>query len=310
MALILKSTSPYLGAVADLPSLLPMDLYGTPYAAYGLRKLRAEYSGSAIRVRRSSDDAEQDIGFTAAGLLDTGALTTFAGAGSAFVKTVYNQQGASSRDATQTTSGQQPAIVESGVLVARNTVPAMRFDNEATGLALPVGALRAAARAHLIAAAESEDTDGDTGAVVSYHGSNSNNNNALLQLYTNYPLSSRAGAVARINSSNAQIELAGAADKPHGGSMRVLTADADFQGGDLYLRQDAEQIGTDTIANAVNGPLARDADADAAWWGRSEQALGERWFGGWLSELWIFNNDISSKLEGLERNILSHVSGS
>jgi hypothetical protein len=32
-------------------------------AAYSLRKLRQLYSGSAIRIRRSSDNAEQDIGF-------------------------------------------------------------------------------------------------------------------------------------------------------------------------------------------------------------------------------------------------------
>jgi hypothetical protein len=35
-------------------------------AAYSLRKLRAAYTGSAIRVRRSSDNAETDIGFATA----------------------------------------------------------------------------------------------------------------------------------------------------------------------------------------------------------------------------------------------------
>lgn len=47
-------------------------------AAYSLRKLRSAYSGDAIRVRRSSDNAEQDIGFVN-NELDVTALTAFVG---------------------------------------------------------------------------------------------------------------------------------------------------------------------------------------------------------------------------------------
>ena len=43
-------------------------------AAYSLRLLNKDYTGSAIRVRRSSDNAETDIGFTAGGDLDETAL--------------------------------------------------------------------------------------------------------------------------------------------------------------------------------------------------------------------------------------------
>ena len=52
-------------------------LIETPTAAYSLRKVKSDYDESAIRVRRSSDDTEQDIGFDANGDLDTAALTTF-----------------------------------------------------------------------------------------------------------------------------------------------------------------------------------------------------------------------------------------
>ena len=48
-------------------------------AAYSLRKVRSAYTGSAIKVRRSSDDALQDIGFDANGDLDTTALLDFVG---------------------------------------------------------------------------------------------------------------------------------------------------------------------------------------------------------------------------------------
>ena len=38
-------------------------LASVPYTAYSLRKVISSYSGPAIRVRRSSDNAEQDISF-------------------------------------------------------------------------------------------------------------------------------------------------------------------------------------------------------------------------------------------------------
>ena len=49
-----------------------------PAVAYSLRKLRTAYTGSAIRVRRSLDNAERDIGFNGTNL-DTTALQNFVG---------------------------------------------------------------------------------------------------------------------------------------------------------------------------------------------------------------------------------------
>ncbi len=77
--------------------------------AYSLRKLRSAYAGAAVRVRRSSDDAEQDIGFTASGDLDTGALTTFLGADTAYVRTWYDQS-SNSRHGQQTAAADQPIL--------------------------------------------------------------------------------------------------------------------------------------------------------------------------------------------------------
>src|SRR4051812_44954889 len=71
-------------------------------AAFSLRKIVPTYTGSAIQVRRSSDDAMQNIGFTACGFLDTAALKTFVGANNAFVATWYDQSG-NGRNATQGT---------------------------------------------------------------------------------------------------------------------------------------------------------------------------------------------------------------
>ena len=62
---------------ADPITLLLNDYPGAA-AAYSLRKLNNAYAGSAVRVRRSSDNTEQDIGFVL-GQLDTTSLSTFVG---------------------------------------------------------------------------------------------------------------------------------------------------------------------------------------------------------------------------------------
>jgi len=113
-------------------------------AAWSLRKLRGSYSGSAIRVRRSSDDTEQDIGFDAAGGLDTAGLLSFVGAGNGFVKTWYDQSG-NSKNVTQTTAASQPQIVSSGSVISQGTRPALSFDGtndylEGSDTGLPTGA--------------------------------------------------------------------------------------------------------------------------------------------------------------------------
>jgi hypothetical protein len=96
-------------------------------AAYSLRKLRNAYAGSAIRVRRSSNNAELDIGFTASGDLDTTTLLTFVGSGNGFVTTWYDQSG-NGRNATQTTAGEQPQIVANGAVITMNGRPVVSFD--------------------------------------------------------------------------------------------------------------------------------------------------------------------------------------
>jgi surface protein len=64
----------YLMGVEQIPGL-PGDI-ATPAAAYSVRKVRTAYTGSALRVRRDSDDLSFDVGFDGSGNLDTGSLLT------------------------------------------------------------------------------------------------------------------------------------------------------------------------------------------------------------------------------------------
>jgi hypothetical protein len=118
-------------AQVQTTSLL-LDTYSGAAAAYSLRKLTSTYTGSAIRVRRSSDNAEQNIGFDANGNLNTVSLLAFVGSGNGFVTTWYDQSG-NSKNATQTTSTRQPWIVESGVLLTSNGRPGIKFMADSSG---------------------------------------------------------------------------------------------------------------------------------------------------------------------------------
>lgn len=102
-----------------------LDDYPAAAAAYSLRLLRSAYTGSAIRVRRASDNTEQDVGFVN-NELDTATLTSFCSGTNGFVKTWYDQSG-NGRDATQATASNQPQIVSSGSVILQDTKPAIQF---------------------------------------------------------------------------------------------------------------------------------------------------------------------------------------
>jgi hypothetical protein len=105
---------------------LLLDLYPSAAAAYSVRKLRTAYTGNAIRVRRSSDNTEQNIGFTSAGNLDTTALTTFCSGTNGFVTTWYDQSG-NGVNTIQTTAVNQPQIVSAGSVLTLNGKPTAKF---------------------------------------------------------------------------------------------------------------------------------------------------------------------------------------
>lgn len=118
-------------------------------SAFSTRRLATAYTGSILRVRRASDNAEQDIGYAGNGDLDTTALTTFCGASSCFVKTWYDQSG-NTRNATQTTTAKQPRIVNAGTMDVINTRPVLIFDGSGDFLAQTTGALGAVANVSIL----------------------------------------------------------------------------------------------------------------------------------------------------------------
>jgi hypothetical protein len=114
----------YFGSFASVQFF--SDLFGMPAAAYSLRKLTPTAT-NCIRVRRSSDNTEQDIGFVANvpnSPIDTSALLAFVGVGNGFVSAWYDQS-TNGRDGTQTSGTRQVRIVNSGVVEDLNSLPCL-----------------------------------------------------------------------------------------------------------------------------------------------------------------------------------------
>lgn len=105
------------GPAPYVPPYLEADLV----LGYSTRLLHPGYAGSCLRVRRVSDNVEQDIGFSS-GILDAVALASFLGASEGRVVTWYDQAGL--RDRTNTTAAGQPQILSSGSPSGR---PAAQF---------------------------------------------------------------------------------------------------------------------------------------------------------------------------------------
>lgn len=100
-----------------------LDGYSNIVAAYSVRRLRSAYTGNALILRRSSDNAELAFGFLANGDIDAAAITAWLGVANGLVTTWYDQSG-NGRHVVQATADNQPLYVASGP----NSKPTLRFD--------------------------------------------------------------------------------------------------------------------------------------------------------------------------------------
>lgn len=120
------TSEPALGEALS-PTPWPEGAFPVPPArAYSTRKVRADYTGNCLRVRRSLDNTEAEIGFALDGSLDEAALLTFCGSGNGFVRAWYNQYGGGGL--VQPTAAAQPQIVADGTVIKENGRPALVFD--------------------------------------------------------------------------------------------------------------------------------------------------------------------------------------
>ena len=133
------------GAGYELTSSLPsfvglLDEYPGVAGGYSLRKLRTEYTGSAIEVTRVLDSTTTNIGFDSNGDLDTSTLTSFCSGFNCAVTTWYDQ-GTSGSNATTPSLDESPVIyTTSSGLITVNGKPAMLFEDQVEFFQMPISA--------------------------------------------------------------------------------------------------------------------------------------------------------------------------
>ncbi|MBB1193212.1 hypothetical protein DNC80_05950 [Flavobacterium sp. SOK18b] len=106
--------------------ILGLSITDPAAVAFSLRKLSSSYTGSAIQVRRSLDNATLDIGFNGDGSIDSAAILTFVGIQDGYVSIWYDQSG-NNRHLIKPDLSQQPRIVSNGTFKYIGTKIAIDF---------------------------------------------------------------------------------------------------------------------------------------------------------------------------------------
>jgi hypothetical protein len=278
---------------------LLLDLYPGAAAAYSLRKLRTAYTGAAIRVRRSNDNSEQDIGFTASGDLDTASLKTFVGANSGFVTTWYDQS-TNEDNVRNTAAANQPRIVNEGTVERIAGEPSIFFDGSNDRLSVTTTNT-------LISKFNGEDkpvsnfavinkTNTNTIGTIFAFGSNINQNPLIRGVFT--------------NTATVQFQIR---DDAAAGGLRSITSTNTYSANTNYIYS-VFQSGTNVnfyvnttdytpVTNTTNvGTLTLNLFS-IGMLGRGTQ---QDFFGGYISENIIYDSSQSSNRTGIESNINSY----
>ena len=116
--------------ISVLPLFL-LDTYTSARAAYGVHKLRSDYTGDAFIIRRSNDNATQSISYLSNGEVNEAAITSFVGSNSAYIQTWFDQS-VNAFHISQSTTSRQPRIVNAGTIDKVNGKVAPYFDGTHT----------------------------------------------------------------------------------------------------------------------------------------------------------------------------------
>lgn len=257
-----------------------LDTYSGAAAAYSLRRLRTAYTGDAIRVRRASDNTEQDIGFVN-NELDTSTLTSFCSGTNGFVKTWYDQSG-NGNDATQNTAVAQPQIVSSGSTITENGNPTIDFDG--SNYYLNINSMPSFIDVTMIVVLRN-DTSIQDSVFIEYAF---DNNNTFTMGFGNLSTQNRIGTRSRVGGVNTYI----GADIDINTQQRLITFFPNSTtpaNGLFYLdgTQYNDSIGARSVGTSALG----------------SRGGGTYSFNGNIQEAIIYNSDESSNRTGIETNI-------
>jgi len=283
--------------LVNFPYLL--DLYPNAEVAYSVRKLRSGYTGNCLRVRRSSDNTFQDIGFVN-NVLDTASLLTFAGVGDAFVDRWYDQS-LNGRNLTEGSNFNQPRIVNAGVLATSSGKPAINYyggDRCSLSFPDPVTFLNNKQYVYAFTVAQILDVTATRHTIL-------NITTPTDTLSRFFIAADSAGANTlfvggrRLNADILQSSSAGT----HGNVANVITGIADYATANAYLYKNGTLVGSKSPFQTVG---SIENTNSALFYNRAGQGRGDtsgNISSGFLSELVIYTTDQSANRAGIETRI-------
>lgn len=115
--------------------------YPDALAAYSLRKIGTRYVGPLVRIRRSSDNLEQDF-YERYGSVNIDEIKAFAGSGGSASVSVWYDQSGNGNHAFQPVAASQPVVIRTGTVILFNSKNALMFDGVDDCLQLPENVAR------------------------------------------------------------------------------------------------------------------------------------------------------------------------
>lgn len=262
------------------------DFYQEVEVAYSLRRVISSYDGPLIRVRRSSDNSEQDIEMNTEGLLDIAGLELFLAGSTGFI-TVWYDQGENESHANATGVGTQPRISSTnGQVETANGFPAILFDPTspsderdllATGLSI--------SNANIYAVADfDEDMIANESDLLHLYSSTGSSNYGYRPIRYNYP-NNQYVQVVFPNGSGTFMYY-------NSGNLDQNVYFADIRNGTQILGINGTIIGQNTLSSLSGIPANRLLIGDDFTDGNP--------FSGHMQELIIFNGDTSANRSEIE----------
>ena len=274
-----------------------LDTYTGAAAAYSVRKLDKDYTGSCMRIvvdsaatvgTLDSSDPEFDIGFDTNGDLDTAEIVTRCNNPSgtnynAYVTKWYDQSG-NGNDAVQTTHANMPQIASTGAVITENGKPALDFDGAGDHFPLDVtanGLNLDVANTSSFHVGKYDDT---TPAFILSLGGSSPSSNRWYPGYHNSTLRYGYGVYSAANSETGDTNQ----------NLFTMIAGSTLGGAEAW-RNGSSKMTAPLASSAIMG--------DSVGIGRFRTTF---YLDGNVQEVLIYDSDQSTNRSGIEGNINSH----
>ncbi|WP_421793507.1 arabinofuranosidase catalytic domain-containing protein [Hydrocarboniphaga effusa] len=299
MSTVDKSNVTYTGAESALPGFYLFSEYPASTIALSVaRLLNPDYKGPAIRVRRSSDNAEQNIAFVN-GVLDEAALLAFSAGGDAYVTTLYGQVGG--LNAQRSVAAAQPRIVSAGVIDKVNGRPSMYFNGTSHYLVLSgasLNALRNVSQAAIFTVAQLDSLD-VTRIAIAFSGGTSPARQGII---ANSPTLNRLSTASRRVDGEASSQLVSAADV--GANVHVVAQVMNYAANTQALYTD-DALSASGVASTSGPGATSDTASLTAYVGVGVNTPMSGWWQGHISEVLVYGTDQSANRSDINQHAMS-----